>query len=163
METSPVPDRPYSDNTECFVAIVASKYNARYTDAMVKSAQQELEAILTRVEIETVRVPGAYEIPLVVEEFCREFRPKPDAVIALGVILRGKTAHADLIGESVTRCLHDSSKAHLIPVVHEVLLLDNEEQAEERCLGDRINRGIEAARSAVDMIRIMRALRGHDE
>jgi 6,7-dimethyl-8-ribityllumazine synthase len=80
-------------------------------------------------------------------------------VIALGVILRGATEHGDLVGASVTDALQRMSVAHCTPIVHEVLLLDNEDQARERCLGDRINRGTEAARVAVNMVQLFEKLR----
>ena len=80
---------------------------------------------------------------------------KPDAVIALGVIIRGSTAHADLIAATITDSLQSSATRHLIPVIHEVLLLDNEAQAEERTLGERINRGTEAAQAAAAMMQVL--------
>lgn len=77
---------------------------------------------------------------------------KPHAVIALGVILRGSTAHADLIGTAITQELLSAACRTLTPVIHEVLLLNDEQQAEARCIGERLNRGIESARAAVAML-----------
>ena len=74
---------------------------------------------------------------------------KPDAIIALGVIIEGDTAHARLIADAVTRSLMDISLAHEVPVIHEVLLVANDEQARRRCIEPEMNRGIEAARAAV--------------
>jgi 6,7-dimethyl-8-ribityllumazine synthase len=97
-------------------------------------------------------VPGAFEIPLVVQEIA--MRGGIDAIIALGVIIEGETQHAALISAAVTDALLRIALAHRIPVIHEVLLLKNEEQARVRCLEVELNRGIEAARVAVRMAQV---------
>ena len=80
---------------------------------------------------------------------------QPLAIIALGVIIRGSTAHADLIAQSITQSLQETGISHLVPVIHEVLLVENSEQAEARSIGDELNRGREAAEAAVAMIEVM--------
>jgi 6,7-dimethyl-8-ribityllumazine synthase len=139
------------------IAIVASKYNARYVDAMLRAAKKTLTDAGARVRI--VRVPGAYEIPLVVARLARESEEEPlSAIICLGVILRGETVHAAHIGEAVSHALMRIQTAHEIPVIHEVLLLENKAQAEKRCLDKHHNRGTEAAQTALEMARIMESL-----
>ncbi len=152
------PLTPEADDTPARVAIVASRYNSRYTDAMVENCTDELSRLLPNATIETHRVPGAFEIPVVVERLCVSRQPKLDAVVALGVIIRGSTAHADLIAASITDALQDSARTHLLPVIHEVLLLDDTDQAEARALGEELNRGKEAAQAAAEMISVMRFL-----
>jgi len=135
-------------------AIVASTYNARYVDAMLRAAQAELRR--AGGEVLVVRVPGAYEIPVVAAKLSRS--DEHAAIICLGVILRGATTHAQHIGEAVSFALAQLQILHEIPVIHEVLLLENEQQAKERCLNRTHNRGAEAAQTAIEMAWVMRDL-----
>ena len=147
-------------------AIVASRYNARYVDSMLAAAKAELKSASVG-SIQVIRVPGAYEIPVVVSRLARTASPHASriahhdrlrAIICLGVILRGETAHAAHIGEAVSRALMQIQVRYEVPVIHEVLLLDNEEQARVRCLGKKHNRGAEAAQTALAMTEVMREL-----
>lgn len=152
-----LPQRNFSLNLRgCHVTIVASTYNEKYTDALVENCTAELATIAPLVDVEVVRVPGAFEVPMMVKHaIMNSVRgTAPSAVIALGVILRGSTAHADLVGTAVTEKLLSLSVDSLVPVIHEVLLLDSEEQAFARCIAGTLNRGREAARSAVRMIEV---------
>lgn len=142
--------------------IVASRYNTRYVDSMLRAARAELKRGQAS-EVVVVRVPGAFEIPVVVGRLTRPFGPGYDAVICLGVILRGQTTHAEHIGTGVTHALIQLQIETGCPIIHEVLLLENESQARERCLGREHNRGTEAAQTAIEMVRVMRSLPAPDD
>lgn len=140
------------------VAVVASEYNRKHVDGLLDGARKALAE--AGVEVEVVRVPGAFEIPVVVEQLATTGRRVWSAILALGVIIRGETAHADLVGEAVTQALMGIAVRHRLPVVHEVLLVGNVRQADVRCLDGRHNRGAEAAGTALAMVRLMRRLGG---
>jgi len=148
-------------------AIVASQYNARYVDAMLEAAKAELARAGAKT-VQVVRVPGAYEIPVVAARLARptdpsspratRHAPRFNAIVCLGVILRGETVHAAHIGEAVSRALMEIQLQYETPVIHEVLLLENEAQARARCLDPKQNRGREAAQTALAMARVMAGL-----
>jgi 6,7-dimethyl-8-ribityllumazine synthase len=153
-----LPSRPRQLQQRRTVAIVASQYNPEFVEGLYSHAAKELVALLPDSPVQRFSAPGAFEIPLVVQEVAE--RGGFTAIIALGVIIQGETQHARLIAEAVTHALLDLSLRHRVPVVHEVLLLENEAQARVRCLEDEINRGTEAARAAVRAIQSLAETRG---
>jgi 6,7-dimethyl-8-ribityllumazine synthase len=138
------------------VAVVASLYNPVLVDGLVTHFQQELLAISPSTLITVHRVPGSFEVPLGVELVAA--KKTFDAVAAFGVLLQGATAHATLVAQSVTDALMQTALRHRIPVLHEILLVENEAQAAARCVAPDLNRGIEAARAAVRMLRAVAAI-----
>ena len=153
-----IPDRPAPLLIAKRFAVVASIYNSEFVDGLVAAAREELAAIAPGSAVEVHRVPGSFEIPLGVQ-FVVELR-NVDAVFAFGLLWQGETSHADLIATSVTKALLEISLRMKLPVLHEVIVAQTEEQARERCLGTTINRGTEAARAAVRMLQTLDAIRG---
>jgi len=149
----PVRPRQAAKATLSF-AIIASQYNAKYVQPLVDHATKEIYNLEPGALITLLQVPGAFEIPLLVKAAAESKRYQ--SILALGVILEGETAHADLIARGVTQALLDISLANRLPVIHCVLLLQNEEQAKARCLASKGNRGTEAAQSAVATARTVR-------
>jgi 6,7-dimethyl-8-ribityllumazine synthase len=167
--------------------IVASLYNARYVNAMLRAAKAELKRARAS-QVQVIRVPGAFEIPIVAARlassdypsrmhpesfwdthhactpkafgarFTHHASPPLSAIICLGVILRGETSHATHIGEAVTRAIMEIQLRYEVPVIHEVLLLENQDQARVRCLDRKHNRGTEAAQTALAMAQVMQNL-----
>ena len=136
------------------VALVAARFNDFIVASLVKGARAAWERHGgAAADLSLVYVPGAFELPLVVQEVAA--KGGIDGVIALGVIIQGQTAHAELVARSVTESLQRIGLNHRVPVIHEVLLLQNEEQARVRCLEDELNRGTEAARVAMRMAQVM--------
>ncbi len=138
--------------------IVASQFNAHYVQGLVDHAIDELRALVPDATISLQRVPGAFEIPVVVRELASQ--ENSDAVIACGVILQGETNHAQNLSRSVTDALQRIAVEQAVPVINVVLSFDNEGQARARCLENRINRGTEAARAAVEIANVLADLRG---
>lgn len=132
------------------ICIVASKYNEQFTDALLENAISELGELIPAARIDLIRVPGAFEIPVAVAKSMQ--RNDLNCIIALGLIIRGDTHHADLVASSVTQALQNLAVQHCLPVIHEVLLVEDEKQAHARCIAASMNRGREAARTAAGMI-----------
>ena len=138
------------------VCIVASKYNEEFTDELVKNAIEELDQLFPQGRLDVVRVPGAFEVPVTVSSLLE--REKPNCVIALGLLIQGDTAHADLVAESVTNSLQSIAVEQRCPIIHEILLVKDEKQAYARCIGSKMNRGREAARAAASMVDVFQEL-----
>jgi len=137
-------------------AIVASRYNAEFVDAMLRAARAELLNAGAKVRI--VRVPGAFEIPAAAARLAQRESSRYSAIICLGVIFQGETSHAQHIGWGVTHALAQIQVLHKIPVIHGVFVFEKQKHARVRCLGKKHNRGTEAAQTALEMARVMKSL-----
>ncbi len=154
--SSALPPKPRVIGPKVRICIVASKYNEEFTDALVDNAIEELGELVPQGRVDLIRVPGAFEIPVMVASILE--REPPACIIALGLIIRGSTDHADLVAASVTTALQNLAVSSLRPIIHEVLLVADEKQAYARCIGAQLNRGKEAARAAAAMIDIFQEL-----
>jgi 6,7-dimethyl-8-ribityllumazine synthase len=138
-------------------AIIASQFNGDFVQGLVDHAVRELRSLVPSAEADLHQVPGAFEIPIVAREVARQKRA--DAILALGVIIQGQTDHAELVARSVTDALQRIAIEDGVPIIDAVLSLKNETQAQERCLEDKMNRGTEAARAAVQMANLIAEFR----
>ena len=152
--SSALPPKPRIIGPRVRVCIVASKYNEQFSDALVDNTVEELGELMPKTRVDIIRVPGAFEIPVTIANVLDRSEHPPACVIALGVIVKGATAHADLVARSVTESLMGLALQHKVPVIHEVLLVEDEKQAYARCIGSNLNRGREAARIAASMVDI---------
>ena len=135
------------------IGIVVSRFNSFLTEQLVKGAVDAFvrmggdEKALT-----LVRVPGAYEIPLVAKRMAAK---KFDAVIALGAVVQGATAHADLINQATAKAFCEISVETGVPVLDGIVAAENLEQAVERCGTKQGNKGFSAMQSAIEMARVV--------
>ena len=139
--------------------IVASQFNAEYVQGLVDHATNELRKLAPNTGVTLHEVPGAFEIPIVVREVA--LQKQTDAIIAIGVILKGKTNHAENLSRSVTDALQRIAIEHGVPVINVVLSFSSQTQARERCLEEELNRGTAAAHAAIEMSNLMAKLRAH--
>ena len=137
--------------------IVVSRFNDLFTGQLLKGALDCLERHgAEEKNIEIVRVPGAYEQPLAVKKLAQSGRF--NAVIALGAVIQGATAHANLINAQVARALTHISLESGMPVVDGIVAADNLDQAIERCGTKSGNRGWTAAQTAIEMASLFQRL-----
>jgi 6,7-dimethyl-8-ribityllumazine synthase len=139
-------------------AIVVSRFNSFITERLLAGAMDALARTgADAAQIDTVRVPGAWEIPLVAAELARQHRY--DAVICLSAVIRGETPHFDYVaGEAAKGIAHAAAETG-VPVAFGVVTANTVEQAIDRAGGKSGNKGFDAAMTAVEMAHLMRALR----
>lgn len=138
------------------VAVAVARFNAQVTDLMWQGCRETLDAEGV-TDITRVAVPGAFELPLVCRWLVESDRF--DAVIALGAVVRGETAHFDFISAECTRGLAQVALDSRIPVAFGVLTPENADQALERADPARKNKGREAAMAALEMMALAKAIR----
>lgn len=148
--------QPY-DASGLKVAVVAASWHTRIMDGLVAGAERALAAYGIG-EPEVIRVPGTFELPVVAAALAREGY---DAVVALGVVIRGGTPHFDYVCSAATDGLTQVSVTHAVPVGFGVLTCDTEEQALDRAglEGSHEDKGWEATAAALDTARVVRAVR----
>lgn len=152
--STPIP----GSGSGCRIGIVAARWHADIVDALLSGACETLVAAgVAEADIITVRVPGSYEIPVAARVLIDAQRV--DAVITLGVIVRGETAHFEYVASPVAHSLMDLSTATGIPCMFGVLTTETIEQAWERTGGVHGHKGRESAAGALEMIAALSHLR----
>jgi len=139
-------------------AIVAAQYNPVYTDSLVRAIRRELHEAGCKA-IELYRVPGSFEITTAAAALAARKQNPFAAIICVGVIMRGATTHADVIAHAAAYGITAIQVAEKVPVINGVYLFENEEQARQRCLDPKFNRGLELARTALQMAEVMEQIR----
>jgi 6,7-dimethyl-8-ribityllumazine synthase len=138
--------------------IVVSRFNSAVTDRLLEGALEALKAHGGEEKnIDVVRVPGAFEIPLAAKRLAASGRY--DALICLGAVIRGDTPHFEYIAEAVTRGIGAVVLEHRLPVSFGVLTTNNVEQAMERTGEKSENKGFEAALTAIEMASLNRTIK----
>ena len=148
-----------SDASRFRFAIVMSDYHAAPVEALLEGARNCLES--HRVGPESVpvfRVPGVFEIPQAIARLLARSDPRPHAVIALGILLRGETIHFETLAHEVVRGLGAIGRSTGVPVSCGVLTVDTDRQARDRTGRGESNKGWEAARAAVRMASLFQTL-----
>jgi 6,7-dimethyl-8-ribityllumazine synthase len=138
-------------------AVVVSRFNSFITERLFLSAYDGLlRSGAEKKNIDLVRVPGAFEIPLAARQLAET--KKYDAIVCIGCLLRGDTAHYDVIVNEVTRGIGQSAQETGVPHAFGVLTCENLEQAIDRAGLKMGNKGFEAALVAVEMAGLRKAL-----
>jgi len=139
------------------VCIVAARFNEFIVESLIKGAIRCLRQHgAADADIELIRVPGAYEMPLAVDRVAAGRRA--DGIIALGAVIRGSTPHFDYVSGECMRGVAAAAREHGIPVGMGVLTTDTIEQAIERAGTKAGNKGEEAALAMIEMVNLLRKL-----
>ena len=139
------------------IGIVVSRFNSFLTEQLVKGA---VDAFVRHggdeKDLVLVRVPGAYELPIVAQQLAA--KKGLNAIVALGAVVQGATAHADLINETTARAFSQISLETGVPVLDGVVSAENLEQAVERCGTKQGNKGFAAMQAAIEMANVLKVL-----
>lgn len=141
----------------CRIAIVYTSWNAHITTPLKDGADGALrDAGMSDDDIDTYKVPGAVELTFAASQLIET--SSYDAIIVFGCVIRGATPHFDYVCQSVTQGITALNADCDIPVIFGVLTVDNEQQAIDRIGGSAGHKGIEAACTALDMVRFVRSI-----
>lgn len=137
------------------IGIVAARFNEFITSKLLGGAE---DAFLRHGgsggDLEVAWVPGAFEIPLVAQKMAAS--GKYDAVICLGAVIRGATAHFDMVANEATKGVAQASLHTGVPVIFGILTTDSIEQAVERAGTKAGNKGFEAMTAAIEMVNLLK-------
>lgn len=136
------------------IAIVAGRFNSLITKQLIDGAVDALKRHgLNEDNIQLAWVPGAFEIPLIAQQFAK--KDDIDAIICLGAVIRGSTPHFDFVANEVSKGIAHVSLDHQKPIAFGVLTTDSIEQALERAGTKAGNKGADAAVTVIEMLSLM--------
>jgi 6,7-dimethyl-8-ribityllumazine synthase len=143
-------------------AVIVSRFNEFITNKLLGGAVDGLERHGVNLEnIDTVWVPGAFEIPLIASKLA--MTNKYDAIITLGAVIRGSTSHYDYVCNEVAKGISKVQLDSGIPVIFGVLTTESIEQAIERAGTKSGNKGYDAALSAIEMVNLIQSIENHQD
>lgn len=138
-------------------AVIVSRFNESITGALRDGARAALtEAGVDDADVDELNVPGAFELPQAAR--CAAETGRFDAIICLGCVIRGATAHFEYISSAVAHGIMEAAGETGVPIAFGVLTTDTEAQAQERAAPGRDNKGWEAAAAAIEMAVLFRSL-----
>jgi len=137
------------------VLIIEARYYEAINDGLLNGAKSALEE--AGVTYDVVTVPGALEIPATLK-FAAEGKKPYDAYVVLGCVIRGETTHYDIVCDESARGVYDLVMKHGLALGNGIITVENDEQAEVRADIGRKNKGGEAARAALHMLELKKAL-----
>jgi 6,7-dimethyl-8-ribityllumazine synthase len=147
------------DASDMRLAIIAGRFNDHVTAPLLDGALTTLEAHgLDRVNVPVYWVPGAFEIPLLAKRIACS--GAVDAVICLGAVIRGETAHFDYVAGPCAAGIAQAALDTGVPVAFGVLTTEDDQQALDRAGGPAGNKGAEAATTALEMVALLRTIPG---
>jgi 6,7-dimethyl-8-ribityllumazine synthase len=139
------------------IGVIVSRFNHFITEKLLDGALDALKSHGgNEADLTIVRVPGAFEIPLVAERMAAS--GKYQALVCLGAVIRGDTPHFEYVSDAVTRGIGKAIWQYRIPVGFGILTTNNVEQAMERSGSKDANKGYEAALTAIEMVSVLRQL-----
>ncbi|MGD8576511.1 MAG: 6,7-dimethyl-8-ribityllumazine synthase [Thiohalophilus sp.] len=137
--------------------LAVARFNSFVVESLLEGAVDTIKRHGgSESDIEIVRVPGAFELPLVIQRMAQ--RKEYDAIIALGAVIRGGTPHFEYVAGECVKGMSSVMLQHDVPVAFGVLTVDTIEQAIERAGTKAGNKGAEAAASAIEMVNLLRNL-----
>lgn len=140
------------------IAIVHARFNEPLINMMIDGAKTKLTELSVPSEhIELFNVAGAYELPLAAQQVAKS--GKFDAIIAIGVVIKGDTPHFDFVSAESSAGLMRVSLDEEMPIIFGILTTNTEAQAEERANPEKMNKGGEAAATAIEMINLKNSLK----
>ncbi len=146
------------DGSATSIGIVVSKFNEPVTSRLLAGATETLRQLgVDDEKLTLVHVPGAFELPLASKTLAQS--QQVDAVICLGAVIRGETAHFEYISQEMSRGIGSVALETGVPIIFGVLTTSNVEQAMERAGTPERNKGADAARAAIEMISLLKQIR----
>jgi 6,7-dimethyl-8-ribityllumazine synthase len=145
-----------------YIAVIVSRFTQDLTERLLQGAlETAAESGVPEWGLHVVHVPGAFELPMAAQELASTGRY--DAIVCLGCVIRGETAHFDYVAGESARGIAEVARTNGLPVTLGVITAENRAQAEARAGGAKTNMGTDAMRAAIEMANLFRGLRGDAE